>query len=132
MTEHPIKQVLKKLDLAGRMIASWLELSEFILEYRPWRSIKAKFLIDFIVELSPAITDDDKEWKWTLYVDDLSNNRGSGVGIILEDVNRVSIEQSLRFIFKTSNNQAEYEALLAGLILAKELGIQRLVIKGDS
>ena len=32
------------------------------------------------------------------------------------------IEQSLRFAFKASNNQAEYEALIAGILLAKEMG----------
>ena len=33
MTEHPIKQMLRKPDLAGRMIAWSMELSEFSLEY---------------------------------------------------------------------------------------------------
>ena len=35
-------------------------------------------------------------------------------------------------MFKTRNNQGEYEALLAGLKFAKELGVQTLVVKGDS
>ena len=35
-------------------------------------------------------------------------------------------------MFKTSNNKVEYEALLAGFKLAKELRVQRLIIKGDS
>ena len=35
-------------------------------------------------------------------------------------------------MFKTSNNQDEYEALLVGLRMAKELGVRRIVIKGDS
>ena len=65
-------------------------------------------------------------------MDGSSNNKGSGAGVILEDRNEVSIQQSLRFMFKTSNNQAEYKVLLAGLKLAKELGVWRLVIKGDS
>ena len=47
-------------------------------------------------------------------------------------MNGVSIEQFLRFMFKTSNNQAEYEALLASLKLPNELAVRRLVIKGDS
>ena len=34
-------------------------------------------------------------------------------------------------MFKASNNQAKYEALLTGLRLAKELGVWRLTIKGD-
>nr|KYP73724.1 Uncharacterized protein Mb2253c family [Cajanus cajan] len=42
------------------------------------------------------------------------------------------VEQSLRFNFKISNNQAEYEALLAGLRLARELGIRRVKCWSDS
>ena len=63
-----------------------------------------------------------------LYVDGSSNNKGSGAGVLLEDMNGLAI---LRFTFKTSNNQAEYKVLLASLKLAKELGVQRLVIRGD-
>ncbi|XP_072066967.1 uncharacterized protein [Arachis hypogaea] len=36
-------------------------------------------------------------------------------GILLKDDNRVQAEQSIKFLFETTNNQAEYEALLAGL-----------------
>jgi len=36
------------------------------------------------------------------------------------------------FFFKTSNNQAEYEAILAGLSLAHEVGIKTLTCKTDS
>uniref|UniRef100_A0A151UE70 RNase H type-1 domain-containing protein n=1 Tax=Cajanus cajan TaxID=3821 RepID=A0A151UE70_CAJCA len=42
------------------------------------------------------------------------------------------VEQSLRFGFKTSNNQAEYEALLAGLRLANDLGVTRIKCWSDS
>ena len=42
------------------------------------------------------------------------------------------IEQALRFAFKASNNQAEYEALIAGMLLAKEMGAQSLLAKSDS
>ena len=67
----------------------------------------------------------------------LPNNKGSEAKVILEDMNGkdmngVSIKQSLRFMFKAINNQAEYKALLAGLKLAKELEAQRLIIKGYS
>ena len=34
MTEYPINQVLRKLDLTGRKIAWSVELSKFSLEYR--------------------------------------------------------------------------------------------------
>ena len=50
-------------------------------------------------------------------------------GVILEGPNGVLIEQSLRFAFKASNNQAEYEALIAGILLAKEMGARVLMAK---
>ncbi|MCI61502.1 gag-pol polyprotein, partial [Trifolium medium] len=54
-------------------------------------------------------------------VDGSSNLRGSGAGVVLKGPDGVLIEQSLRFAFKASNNQAEYEALIAGMKLAKEM-----------
>ena len=132
MTEYPIRQVPQMPDLAGRMTVWSMELSEFSLEYRPHRHCKAQVLSNFIVELSPPMAEDDKERKWMLYIDDSSNNKGSEDGVNLEDMTGVSIKQSLRFMLKTNNNQAQYKALLAGLKLAKELGVQRLVIRGDS
>ncbi|KAM1800792.1 hypothetical protein ACFX11_032472 [Malus domestica] len=42
------------------------------------------------------------------------------------------MEYALRFKFKASNNKAEYEALLAGLRLAKHLWVKRIDIFSDS
>jgi len=42
------------------------------------------------------------------------------------------IEQALRFMFKASNNQAKYEALIVGMLLAKKLGARSLLVKSDS
>jgi len=53
--------------------------------------------------------------------------------LVMTDLpNGVLIEQSLRFTFKASNNQAEYEALIAGILLAKEMGAKLLMAKSDS
>ena len=49
----------------------------------------------------------------------------------MEGPNGLLIEQALRFVFKTSNNQAEYEALIVGMLLAKEMGAQSLLVKSD-
>jgi len=51
---------------------------------------------------------------------------------LLEGPNDILIEKSLHFAFKTSNNQAEYEAILAGLSLAREVGVKMLTCKTDS
>ena len=42
------------------------------------------------------------------------------------------IEQSLRFAIKASNNQAEYEAFIAGMLLAREMGARSLMAKSNS
>ncbi|RDY02358.1 Retrovirus-related Pol polyprotein from transposon 17.6, partial [Mucuna pruriens] len=60
-----------------------------------------------------------------------SNYTRSGARIILEGPTRVLIEQSLHFEFRANNNQAEYEALLAGMKLAQELGTKKLTAKND-
>lgn len=65
-------------------------------------------------------------------MDGSSNEQGSGVGVSIESPDKMVIEHSLKIGFRASNNQAEYEALIAGLRLAIELGVQNLYIKGDS
>jgi len=50
----------------------------------------------------------------------------------LEGPDGLLIEQALRFAFKAINNQTEYEALIAGMLLAKEMGVKGLLAKSDS
>ena len=69
---------------------------------------------------------------WTLHVDGASNEQGSGAGLILKSPEGVMTEYALRFSFKTSNNQAEYEALIAGLRIAKDLKVDKLKAFSDS
>jgi len=57
--------------------------------------------------------------------------KGAGAGIVLEGPNDILIEKFLHFAFKTTNNQAEYEAILAGLSLAREVGVKSLTCKTD-
>ena len=54
-------------------------------------------------------------------MDGMSNARGSGVGIVLISLKGVKLEKSLRLGFWASNNEAEYEAFIAGLWAAKKL-----------
>jgi len=132
MTDLPIQKVLKKPDVAGRMVKWAVELSEFGIKYEPRGPIKGQIFADFVVELSSeAARVEGDDLRWVLSVDGSSNQQGSGAGVILEVPNGVLIEQSLRFAFKASNNQAEYEALIAGILLAKEMGVRVLMAKSD-
>ncbi|CAL9011062.1 unnamed protein product [Prunus brigantina] len=58
--------------------------------------------------------------------------QGCGAGLVLITPDKVVLEYAIRFKFHASNNKAEYEALLAGLRLAKEMGARQIQIFSDS
>ena len=49
---------------------------------------------------------------WKVYVDGVTNQRGSRVGLVLISPEKITIEKSLKLGFLATNNEAEYEALL--------------------
>ena len=69
---------------------------------------------------------------WVLYIDRASNAQDNGASLILTNSEGIVIEYIFWFNFKSSNNQVEYEALLAGLKIAKELDIENLKVFTDS
>ena len=52
---------------------------------------------------------------WEVYVDRASNQKDSGIGLVLIFPEKVIVEKSLRLSFSATNNEAEYEALLMGI-----------------
>ena len=131
--EFPMKQVLHKPETSGRLMKWAIELSEFDIRYKPKMEIKGQVLVDFIMEFTSAepaknaqtVTDPSI---WKLSVDGVANTQGSGAGLILTSSEGIDIKYALRFGFHTSNNEAEYEAVIAGLNLAHSLEIDRLEI----
>ncbi|GKA13715.1 reverse transcriptase domain-containing protein [Tanacetum coccineum] len=67
----------------------------------------------------------DLNSNWRLYTDGASNSDGSGAGIMLIDPEGKEYTYALRFEFKTTNNEAKYEALLAGASKSTQLSIRR-------
>ena len=126
--DYPIQKILQKPDLVGRMSSWAVELSEFNIWYEPHDPIKDECLLDFVNDLQHTPGED----QWTLCVDGSSNPKGAGASIVLEGPNDILIEKSLHFAFKTSNNQAEYKAILVGLSLACDVGVKTLMCKIDS
>ncbi|GJS75448.1 reverse transcriptase domain-containing protein [Tanacetum coccineum] len=57
---------------------------------------------------------------------------GSGDGLILTSPEGMEFNYALRFEFNASNNEVEYEALVAGLCIAEQMGIKNLEAKFDS
>lgn len=60
-----------------------------------------------------------------MYVDDASNVRGWGIGIVMVPPKGSRIEKSLRLDFRALNNEAEYEALIVDYELCKNLVSKR-------
>nr|GEZ23188.1 putative ribonuclease H-like domain-containing protein [Tanacetum cinerariifolium] len=61
-----------------------------------------------------------------LYTDEASNVHGSGAGLILKDPKGVEYSYTLQLNFGNSNNDVEYEALLAGLRIATKMKVHKM------
>ena len=69
---------------------------------------------------------------WKAYVNGAANQRGSGLGLVLVSHKKVTIEKSLRLCFSAKNNEAGYEALLAGMAMVQKMGGKAVEIFSDS
>lgn len=67
-----------------------------------------------------------------LQVDGSAGKIGCRAGIILKNPEGLRLQKEVHFNFQTTNNVAEYEALLAGLNLDESLKIRNIIIKTDS
>nr|GEW42255.1 reverse transcriptase domain-containing protein [Tanacetum cinerariifolium] len=120
-----IKEVMSRPDVAGRLQKWSIMLGEHNITYRQRTSIKGQILADFLNEIpdnasqgvSVAAT---QEEPWTLFTDGSSCVDGSGAWLILTNPEGVEFTYALRFQFAASNNEAEYEALIVGMYVAKE------------
>ncbi|CAL8096161.1 unnamed protein product [Prunus armeniaca] len=135
LTNQFIRQVLQKPETFGRLL-------------RP--AEKGQAIADFIFELTPSVASelanpdagepgeqdaerfDPSVPLWILHVDGSANQQGCGADLVLTTLDGAKVEYAFRFNFRTSNNEAEYEALLAGLRLAKSMSAEHISIYSDS
>ena len=114
-----------------------IELSEFDIRYKPRTTVKGQTLADFIIEFTPAQTTEATQLApdlpiWKLSIDGAANAQGSGAGLILTSPDGIDMEYALRFGFQASNNEAEFEAVIAGLNLAHFMEADQLEVSSDS
>ncbi len=69
---------------------------------------------------------------WTMFFDGSKMLNGSGAGVVIISPKGDKLKYVLQIHFDSSNNEAEYEALLYGLRMAISLGVRRLMVYGDS
>lgn len=114
-------------------------MGAFDIKYLPKTIVKGQVLADLVAKFTKGMVryeiekegTPDKEISlistshppfWELCVDGATNQKGSGIGIVLVSPKRVIMEKSLRLGFLATNNEAEYKALRVGLDLVKQLG----------
>ncbi|KAL8134606.1 hypothetical protein AgCh_009579 [Apium graveolens] len=162
LTNQPLRNIIHSPKASGRLIKWAIELGEFDIKYKPRMAIKTQALADFLVECTISNQEvggqedtipqdkevdkgdkeqDDKEneyWDdkekeyWVLYFDGASKTNSSGAGLVLQSPDGFLIEYAIKLDFPTTNNEAEYEALIAGLGLAGTLRVKNLKVYGDS
>ncbi|XP_062088976.1 uncharacterized protein LOC133795541 [Humulus lupulus] len=138
---------IEKLALAlpelSRRLTKWaVELSEYDITFQLRIAIKSQVLADFIADFSSDMQvqaekellclKEQSDSKWKQSVDGSSNSRGCGLGVVLTSPQGDVIQQAIKCDFKATNNETEYEALIVGLDLAKEMNIKILEITSDS
>ena len=129
LTDKPLRKAISSPEVAGRMALWAIELSEFDIQYRPRTAIKGQVVADFIAEftLGEGQVEEEKE-QWNIYTDGSSNRRAGGAGVVIQTPQGDKIQCMIRLDFPTTNNEAEYEALVAGLDLAKAAGAENIVV----
>ena len=69
---------------------------------------------------------------WTLFFDGPSCKQGGDIGIVIISPRGACFEFAFQTKLMTTNNQAEYEAILKGLQLLQEVRAESTEIFGDS
>lgn len=140
----PLKYLLSKATLTGRL-AKWIMiLSEFDIEYIDRKSIKGQVIAD---QLAEPLLQDDRPFQiefpdvdilivttktWQLYFDGSYTQHGSGAGILFIIPQGYTIPKAYKLSFPCTNNTTKYEALVTSIKMVVEWKITQLQVFGDS
>ena len=115
-------------------MALWaVELSEFDIQYHPRTAVKGQVVADFIAEFTLGDSQGAEDARqWNIYMDRSSNRPVRGASVVIQTPEGDRNECMIQLDFPTTNNEAEYEALVAGLDLVKATCVENVVIHCDS
>ena len=128
-----MKRAMISPEAAGRMALWAIELSEFGVQCRLRIVVKGQIVADFITEYTQSKGKGAEGLGlWSIHTDGSSNQHTGGAGMVIQTPEGDKIECMIRLDFLTTNNEVEYEALVAGLDLAKAAGAENIIIHCDS
>ena len=151
----PIRYVLSQPVLTGRLGKWALLMMEFDITFIPQKAVKGQALAEFLAahpvpDDSPLVTNlpneevfsTELEAPWELYFDGASRTeadpdgtprRRAGVGLVFKTPKGGVMYHSFSLLKEEcSNNEAEYEALIFGLLLSLSMEVSSLRVHGDS
>jgi ribonuclease HI len=134
VSSFPLGEIIQCREASGR-IAKWVvELMGETISFAPRKAIKSQVLVDFLAEWvdTQLPTTPIQPELWTMYFDGPLMKTGVGAGLLFISPLGKHVCYVLRLHFPASNNVAKYEALVNGLRIAIELGVQCLDARGDS
>uniref|UniRef100_A0A2N9GEY4 Reverse transcriptase n=1 Tax=Fagus sylvatica TaxID=28930 RepID=A0A2N9GEY4_FAGSY len=128
---HPIRSLLHRPVLSGRLAQWLLQLSQYEITTETPTAIKSQAIADLLAqfpgedsssishevpgEIGEALLADLADSTWTLKFDGSSTSSSSGAGIVLIREDGETIAKSFKLDFSCSNNASEYEAYITGL-----------------
>ena len=135
VNEIPLSNILNNPEATGRVSLWGIELSPRDITYEKRKAIKSQILPEFVAEWMEMQTTGplDLSSTWMVHFDGSKRTEGAGAGVIFTSPQGDKMKYILRMTFlNASNNEAEYEALLHGMRMAKACGATCLRIFGDS
>jgi ribonuclease HI len=145
---HPIRSLLHRPVLSGRLAQWLLQLSQYEISTETPTAIKSQAIADLLAqfpgedgsvisqevpgEVGEALLIGMADSTWTLKFNGSSTSMSSGAGIVLIREDGETIAKSFKLDFPCSNNASEYEAYITGLAIAHGMGIKHLKVIGDS
>jgi len=133
LADKPLKRAMSSPEVARRMVLWAVELSKFDIRYCLRTAIKGQVVADFIAEFTLMEGQGiEVVPQWSIHTDRSLNRQAGGASVVLRTSEGDKIECMIRLDFRTTNNEAEYEALVAGLDLARAAEARNIVVYCDS
>src|SRR3954470_24367113 len=134
VSSAPLDNIMGSRDATERVEKWAIEIASHGIQYEPRIAIKSQALADFLVDwaetqYAPPAPGSDH---WRMHFDGSKMKSGLGAGIVLMSPKGYQLHYVLQIHFAASNNVAEYEALVHGIKLAKEIGIRNIECFGNS
>nr|GEX72785.1 hypothetical protein [Tanacetum cinerariifolium] len=144
ITDQLIKNILNNTEISEKIEKYDVELGAYNITFIPRNAMKGQVLADFHSEAPEGEKEElyfrmpkvplekDNTESWTLFTDEASSPKGSGAGLVLIGPSGIEYTSALRLTFPSTNNEAEYEAFLAGLRIARQMNISNIEVKVES